>query len=68
LIVGSWKPAEELIGDKAYDSDGLDKALRQRGIEMIDPNRGNRLEDSRRSCFASIEAALEERATVCLAV
>lgn len=33
---------ERLIGDKAYDSDGLDKRLRERGIEMIAPNRENR--------------------------
>jgi hypothetical protein len=32
-----------LIGDKAYDSDGLDKTLEEEyGIEMISPNRANR--------------------------
>ena len=32
-----------LIGDKAYDSDGLDERLwRERGIEMISPHRANR--------------------------
>jgi len=32
-----------LIGDKAYDSDGLDLQLkRKHGIEMIAPNRSNR--------------------------
>lgn len=31
-----------MIGDKAYDSDGLDERLRDRGIEMIAPNRRNR--------------------------
>jgi transposase len=31
-----------LIGDKAYDSDGLDARLRDRGVEMIAPNRENR--------------------------
>ena len=31
---------EKLIGDKAYDSDGLDKKLKeQRNIEMIAPHR-----------------------------
>ena len=30
------------IGDKAYDSDGLDAELGERGIEMIAPNRCNR--------------------------
>lgn len=31
-----------LVGDKAYDSDPLDAALRERGIEMIAPHRRNR--------------------------
>ena len=33
---------ERLIGDKAYDSDPLDEALEERGIEMIAPHRKNR--------------------------
>ena len=33
---------ENLIGDKAYDSDKLDEALRQQGVEMIAPHRSNR--------------------------
>jgi len=33
---------KRLIGDKAYDSDGLDADLREIGIEMIAPNRKNR--------------------------
>ena len=33
---------ENLIGDKAYDSDHLDAELRQQGIEMIAPHRSNR--------------------------
>ena len=33
---------ENLIGDRAYDSDPLDHALRQNGIEMIAPHRSNR--------------------------
>lgn len=34
---------ERLIGDKAYDSDGLDRRLEEeRGVEMIAPHRGNR--------------------------
>src|SRR5262252_3878112 len=32
---------ENLIGDRAYDSDPLDHALRQDGIEMIAPHRSN---------------------------
>src|SRR5262245_22958672 len=33
---------ENLIGDRAYDSDPLDEDLRQDGIEMIAPHRSNR--------------------------
>ena len=34
---------ERLIGDKAYDSDALDRRLElERGIELIAPNRRNR--------------------------
>src|SRR6476469_4993354 len=33
---------ENLVGDRAYDSDPLDHALRQDGIEMIAPHRSNR--------------------------
>ena len=33
---------ENLIGDRAYDSDPLDEELRQDGIEMIAPHRANR--------------------------
>jgi len=33
---------ERLIGDRAYDSDPLDGALEERGIEMIAPHRRNR--------------------------
>ncbi len=33
---------ERLIGDRAYDSDPLDEALAERGIEMISPHRRNR--------------------------
>jgi transposase len=33
---------ERLIGDRAYDSDKLDEELRERGVEMIAPNRCNR--------------------------
>jgi len=37
----SEKP-ERLIGDRAYDSDPLDEALEEQGIEMIAPHRRNR--------------------------
>jgi transposase len=33
---------ERLIGDKAYDSDPLDEALKEQGVEMIAPHRKNR--------------------------
>jgi IS5 family transposase len=33
---------ENLIGDRAYDSDPLDAELRKDGIEMIAPHRGSR--------------------------
>ena len=33
---------ENLIGDKAYDSDALDQQLRTQGVEMISPHRSNR--------------------------
>jgi len=33
---------ENLIGDKAYDSDPLDEQLRREGIEMISPHRSDR--------------------------
>jgi transposase len=33
---------QRLIGDKAYDSDPLDEALLDQGIEMIAPHRKNR--------------------------
>lgn len=34
---------ENLIGDRAYDSDKLDEQLRQEGIEMISPHRSGRV-------------------------
>ena len=34
---------ERLIGDAAYDSDGLDQRLADCGIEMIAPHRSNRV-------------------------
>lgn len=33
---------EHLIGDRAYDSDALDTALKHEGVEMIAPNRSSR--------------------------
>ena len=34
---------ENLIGDRAYDSDPLDEELRRDGVEMIAPHRANRI-------------------------
>jgi len=34
---------ERLIGDRAYDSDGLDQELAERSIEMIAPHKSNRV-------------------------
>lgn len=36
-----------LIGDRAYDSDPLDKELAETGIELIAPNRRNRVKAER---------------------
>lgn len=36
------EPPRRLIGDRAYDSDSLDQALAEQGIEMIAPHRRNR--------------------------
>jgi transposase len=33
---------DNLIGDRAYDSDPLDEQLREQGIEMIAPHKSNR--------------------------
>ena len=41
LAFAEDEPAH-LIGDKAYDSDPLDAALRERGVEIIAPHRRNR--------------------------
>ena len=34
---------ENLIGDKAYDSDKLDEAMSEQGVEMIAPHKQNRI-------------------------
>jgi hypothetical protein len=34
---------QRLIGDRAYDSDPLDKQLRAIGVEMIAPHKSNRV-------------------------
>ena len=44
LVQGCWTDAlpERVIGDKAYDSDGLDEQMADGGVEMIAPHRKNR--------------------------
>ena len=44
LVQGCWTEElpERVIGDKAYDSDALDAALDDCGIEMIAPHRKSR--------------------------
>lgn len=37
---------ERIIGDKAYDSDRLDDALADEGVELIAPHRSNRLPEN----------------------
>jgi transposase len=47
------EPLQRLIGDKAYDSDRLDRALAQTGVEMIAPHNRNRkhpTQDGRSLC------------------
>jgi hypothetical protein len=52
---------ENLVGDRAYDSDPLDHALRQDGIEMIALYRSKAahptLERQQRACWRSAELA-----------
>lgn len=38
---------EHLIGDKAYDSDGLDEELDELGVKMIAPHRRNRKRENK---------------------
>lgn len=45
-MVTSEKP-DPIIGNKAYDSDKLDKALDEHNIEMIAPHRSNRTPENK---------------------
>jgi IS5 family transposase len=47
LVQLTFVKPENLIGDRAYDSDKLDEELREEGIEMISPHRTGRLERTR---------------------
>jgi hypothetical protein len=60
---------ERLIGDRAYDSDPLDEALDEEGIEMIAPHRNNRRKPKNpgRSQAQALREALEDRAALRLA-
>ena len=40
MIINGWP--EHVVGDRAYDSDKLDAALDEIGVEMIAPHRSNR--------------------------
>ena len=55
---------ENLIGDRAYDSDPLDEELRNDGIEMIAPHRSNRSKPPTqdRRTAKPLDAALARRA------
>ena len=55
---------ENLIGDRAYDSDPLDEELRRDGIEMIAPHRSNRMQaaHARSAPATAIRKALGGRA------
>jgi hypothetical protein len=56
---------EQLIGDRAYDSDPLDAWLKAEGIEMIAPHRKNRKSRSpRRAQAQALQEALEGRAAL----
>ncbi len=61
---------ERLIGDKAYDSDPLDQALQQKGIEMIAPHRGNRKKKKTRGRQKAppLQAQMEGRAVLRLGI
>jgi hypothetical protein len=53
---------ENLIGDRAYDSDPLDAELRKDGIEMIAPHRSNEASRPRSAKAKPLHAPLARRA------
>jgi transposase len=60
---------ENLIGDKAYDSDPLDERLaREYGVRLLSPQRRATQNVGRRSTSSSIQATLEDRASLRLAL
>ena len=59
---------EHLIGDRAYDSDGLDEDLKQDGVNLIAPHRSTRklkTQDGRH--LAPLSTPLARRTVLCLA-
>jgi len=64
---GTFSGGENLIGDKAYDSDQLDEQLRAQGTEMISPHRSTRkrkTQDGRR--LRRYERSLDRRTLLLL--
>src|ERR1700731_988335 len=53
---------ENLIGDRAYDSDPLDEALRNNGIEMIAPHQPQQAAHARSAAAKPLHATLARRA------
>jgi hypothetical protein len=60
---------DNLIGDRANDSDPLDEQLREQGIEMIAPHKsdGRKSKTQGRTAPAPIRAALDRAAILCVA-
>lgn len=62
------EPIERLIGDNAYDSERLDRALAETGVEMIAPHRRNPEESHPRwPRSPPLPSQVEDRTAVCLA-
>ena len=62
------EPVQRLIGDNAYDSDQLDRALAKTGVEMIAPHRSDRTNPTQGwQPPASLSSPMENRAVVCVA-
>jgi transposase len=54
---------ERLVGERAYDSDPLDEALQEQGIEMIAPHRKKqeKEKDAGRTQAQTLQETLEDR-------
>lgn len=55
---------QRFIGDRAYDSDGLDEALADQGIEMIAPHKRGRKKTQEPK---AVQTQVEDREVVCVA-